>query len=71
VSCRLAHSYKRKNGSRLARVPVKFTADGTIAVVEYHGSAHITALLSADGIITIPIGVLVIPEGTPVDVRPI
>jgi molybdopterin molybdotransferase len=71
VSCRLAHPYKRKHGTRLARVPVKFTVDGRVAVVDYHGSAHITALLAADGVITIPIGVLVIPEDTLVDVRPI
>jgi molybdopterin molybdotransferase len=71
VSCRLAHPYKRKNGTRLARVPAKFTAEGMIEVVEYHGSAHITALLSADGIISIPIGVVAIPEGASVDVRPI
>lgn len=71
VSCRLAHPYKRKNGSRLARVPVKFAADGKVAVVEYHGSAHITALLSADGVISIPIGVLAIQEDALVDVRPL
>ncbi len=71
VRCVLAGALKRSVGVRMAWVPVKITADGFAAPVEYHGSAHITSLAAADGITAIPIGVFEIPEGSFIDVRPI
>jgi molybdopterin molybdotransferase len=67
----LESGYSRKNADRLTWVPVKFTENGGVDPVEYHGSAHILSLCSADGFITIPIGVTEIKKGELVDVRQI
>ncbi len=68
---KLAKEIKRKKNARLAWVPVKISAEGKAESVEYHGSAHINALAFADGIISIPIGVNEIKEGSVIDVRQI
>ena len=65
----LAKGFRRRAAERRAWVPVSITPDGLAEPVEYHGSAHITSLVSADGLITVPIGEKVVPEGTLVDVR--
>ena len=69
IKCPLAAGYRRKAAVRRAWIPVRITAQGRAEPVSYHGSAHITALAPADGIITVPVGVGEIPEGTLVDVR--
>jgi molybdopterin molybdotransferase len=45
--------------------------DGMVTPVEYHGSAHISALIPADGIISIPSGQLRVEKGEIVSVRQI
>jgi molybdopterin molybdotransferase len=65
------NEYKRRSAERMALVPVIITADGLASTVEYHGSAHITALPDAEGIITVPLGVKTIEKGTLVSVRQI
>ncbi|MDP3583037.1 MAG: molybdopterin molybdotransferase MoeA [Ignavibacteria bacterium] len=67
----MAFDYKRKRDERLARIPVKINTEGKVETIEYHGSAHISALAFADGIISVPIGISEIKKGTVVDVRPI
>ncbi|MBI5209016.1 MAG: molybdopterin molybdotransferase MoeA [Elusimicrobia bacterium] len=69
--CPLAREYRRRRADRLARVPVRLTPEGTVEAVEYHGSAHITSLAGADGLIAVPAGVDWIPKDTLVDVRQI
>jgi molybdopterin molybdotransferase len=66
-----AGTFKRTRADRLARVPVRLRPDGTVEAVEFHGSAHVSSLAGADGIVSIPVGVSEIPGGTAVDVRPI
>ncbi len=61
----------RKKSNRLSWMPVRIDCEGLVYVVEYHGSAHIFSLSSADGIISVPIGTTVIEKGEFVDVRPI
>ncbi len=61
----------RKKSTRLSWTPVRIDPEGRVHPVEYHGSAHIFALSSADGIIPVPIGKSIIEEGEFVDVRPI
>ena len=63
--------YSRKRVSRMGWIPVKITANGEAVPVEYHGSAHISALPDADGIMPIPVGVSKIEKGTMVNVRQI
>jgi molybdopterin molybdotransferase len=71
IKCPLARAFKRKATARLAWIPVTITPEGLVEPVEYHGSAHITSLIYANGMIAVPIGVGEIPEGTVVDVRQI
>ena len=71
ITVPLESGYSRKNADRLAWVPVKFTENGGVDLVEYHGSAHVLSLCLADGLITIPIGVTEIKKGESVDVRQI
>ena len=59
----------RKAGARKAWVPVSVTAEGKVARLDYHGSAHINSLSHADGLIAFPIDVTEIEEGTVVPVR--
>jgi molybdopterin molybdotransferase len=67
----LATDYRRKNRDRMSWIPVKIDDEGNAVPVEYHGSAHISALPSADGIISIAIGTDIVEKGTMVDVRQI
>jgi molybdopterin molybdotransferase len=71
VKAALACAVKRRSLERRAWIPVRMTQDGCAEPVEYHGSAHITSLAAADGLISIPVGVLEIPGGSIVDVRQI
>jgi len=61
--------FVRKNAERMAFVPVAFTDDNSVIPVEYHGSAHISALPNADGIIRLEVGKTVIEKGEIVNVR--
>jgi molybdopterin molybdotransferase len=45
---RLAKTYTHKKAERAAFIPGKLTAAGEIEPINYHGSAHLLALLNAD-----------------------
>lgn len=60
---------KRKSSDRMALIPVRIGNDGFVSPVEYHGSAHISALHEADGIISLQIGQNRIKKGEIVSVR--
>ncbi|MBI5245347.1 MAG: molybdopterin molybdotransferase MoeA [Elusimicrobia bacterium] len=67
----LAAAVRRSRADRLARIPVRVTPAGLAEAVPYHGSAHVTSLAGADGVISMPVGVASLEEGDLVDVRPI
>lgn len=67
----LAADYSRKRAERLSWIPCTITPAGEAMPVEYHGSAHITALTTAWGVITIPRGQSWIQKGEIVSVRQI
>jgi molybdopterin molybdotransferase len=67
----LAAGYRRKNSDRMAWLPVRIDKDGLVSPVEYHGSAHISALPDADGIMALPIGKATLEKGELVNVRQI
>jgi molybdopterin molybdotransferase len=67
----LGITYRRKNTSRMSWIPVRIDNQGNAIPVEYHGSAHISALPDSDGIISVPIGTEFLEKGTMVDVRQI
>jgi molybdopterin molybdotransferase len=71
LSLEMGFDFKRKRVERLARIPVKINEEGKVETIEYHGSAHISSLSFADGIIAVPIGISEIKKGTIVDVRQI
>ena len=66
----MACDIRRRDSSRLEFRPVTIRG-GAVAPVSYHGSSHLHALGSADGLISIAPGVDFIPEGREVHVRPI
>lgn len=67
----LESDFETRNKELLCFVPVKITADSTVLPAEYHGSAHIHAYRSADGIMEIPAGAGRLSKGEKVYVRPI
>jgi molybdopterin molybdotransferase len=70
ISCvRLAESLRRKKTDRQSWIPVVVDDIGTARPIEYHGSAHISALCSADGLIHLDTGVSEIEKGMIVEVR--
>ncbi|UCG50758.1 MAG: molybdopterin molybdotransferase MoeA [Candidatus Latescibacterota bacterium] len=60
---RLAKERRQKPGDRLAFVPSRITAEGLAEPVVYHGSAHINAVMGADGFLMIPAGIERLPAG--------
>jgi molybdopterin molybdotransferase len=62
-------SFSRKSADRYSWIPVEITKDGFVSPIEYHGSAHISALSQADGIIALPVGKKTIEKGEVVSVR--
>ncbi len=67
----LKDDFSRKYTERMALIPVRITEDRFVQPVKYNGSAHITALSGADGIITVPVGVDNLVKGTLLTFRPI
>ena len=65
----LAVDYTRRNNQRRAFVPVTIQHLGEVEPIEYHGSAHIHAYVSAHGIMSVPPGITHIKKGDLVDVR--
>ena len=63
--------FTRKSVNRLAWIPVVISPEGMVSPVEYHGSAHISALPYADGIVAVPVGKGTIEKGESVSVRQI
>jgi len=61
--------FERKSAERMAFIPVTVTDEGFVSAVEFHGSAHISALPDATGIIAMPVGKLVIEKEEIVSVR--
>jgi len=69
ISLPMGQDYERRRSNRLSWLPVIITDDEQVYPLEYHGSAHISSLVGADGIISIPVGVTKLSEGDQVDVR--
>ena len=65
----LGIDYQRNKSGRMSWIPVKVSGTGALYPVEYHGSAHIYALIHADAIAGIPAGVYELKAGDYLDVR--
>ena len=68
---RLASDYTRKKAERYAFMPAGLTENGEVEPMAYHGSAHLAALLRADGFFAVPIGVSQLRKGEVVTFMPI
>ena len=68
VKMPLAESIKRRDTERREWLPITITDTGTLKHIEYHGSGHIDALRTADGLVCMDVGVAEIPKGTVVRV---
>jgi len=71
INLPMQRSYSRKSTDRQSWIPVAITQEGMVTPMEYHGSAHISALTSADGIIAIQVGKKTLEKGEIVSVRQI
>lgn len=69
VKAALSKDVRRKKNERLAWLPAKFLPNGLVEKIEYHGSAHITSLTEADGLIFVPAGLYELKKGMKIDVR--
>ncbi len=67
----MMHDFSRKKADREECLPVQFTSQNQVRMVNYHGSAHIHAYHQADGFINIPAGTTEIKKGEIVYVRPL
>ena len=70
IQMTLGADFKRRNPDRKAYFPI-IIENGEVLPVDYHGSAHIHALSSAHGIISMEIGQTEIKKGEKVHVRQI
>jgi molybdopterin molybdotransferase len=64
-------TYERKSQARMGWIPAKITENMEVFPVEFHGSAHISALPFADGIFAIKAGTKTVKKGEIVIVRQI
>jgi molybdopterin molybdotransferase len=67
----MAIDYKRKSYDRLGLIPVFINKEMEVMPVDFHGSAHLTALSGTDGIIFINPGITFLKKGVMVNVRQI
>jgi molybdopterin molybdotransferase len=65
----IAESFNRKGTARLGFVPSTIEQDGSVKALIYNGSAHINALVSANALISIPLGIASVQKGELVNVR--
>lgn len=68
---RFTAAFNRRKADRQAAIPVRFSAPGEVTPIEYHGSAHIAAMVECDALLIVPIGQQSIDKGGVVYVRPL
>jgi molybdopterin molybdotransferase len=66
----LGTDYQRKRIDRMQWLPVQIR-DGKAYPLEYHGSAHIFSLSTADALAAIPLGINKLSAGDLIDARPL
>jgi len=71
IRLRLDRDFSRRRIERLEFVPARLDNDGKVSVVKFHGSAHLSAVLSADGFLQAPIGVAKLKAGDEVVFSPL
>jgi molybdopterin molybdotransferase len=67
----MAANYERKSSDRSGIIPVYINKDREVVPVEFHGSAHSTALSGSHGLVTLKPGKKILIKGEIVNVRQI
>ncbi len=67
IKLTLGADFRRRKAERIEYVPARLDDDGTLRPVEFHGSAHLTALTESDGFFVVPMGVSELAAGGQVD----
>jgi molybdopterin molybdotransferase len=67
ISLPLACDFHRRKTQRLAFLPCQLVRNGMLEPTEYHGTAHLRALLNSDGFFVVPKGTTEILAGEKVD----
>lgn len=67
VSLPLGFHFRRRKAERTGFLPCRLDRNGTLQEIDYHGTAHLQALLSSDGFFVIPAGQTHIPAGENVE----
>jgi molybdopterin molybdotransferase len=68
---RLAVDYKRRKIKRLQHVPCRINQAGECEPIDYHGSAHLAAIMRADGFFLVDIGTAELKAGQKVTFVPL
>ena len=70
ITLPLQRAFRRRNTDRMEYVPARLDGDGAVLPVEFHGSAHLTALSEADGFFIVPCGAALLEAGEAVRFLP-
>lgn len=65
----LLDDYSRRKSERLLFVPARLNDDLTLTKLDYHGSAHINAMVNANCLLMMPVGVSELKKGERANVR--
>ena len=63
----LACDFSRRKADRQAYLPCKITGDAMARPIEYHGTAHLAALIDCDGFFIVPQGTTKLSAGQKID----
>jgi molybdopterin molybdotransferase len=67
----LGQDFARKNTNRQEYLPARVSSSGVVLPVEFHGSAHLTALMECDGFMIVPVGPAELAAGSRVRFLPL
>ena len=67
TSLPLGFDFRRRKAERMGFLPCRLDRNGTLQEIDYHGTAHLQALLGSDGFFVVPAGQTHIPAGEKVD----
>ena len=70
-SAPLGCEFRRRKADRVEYFPCRIDDDGLLVPVEFHGSAHLNALMEADGLMVVPIGTTLLSAGQSVRFVPL
>ncbi len=71
INLKLGQDLRRKKDYRQDYIPARIGDDGTVLPVEFHGSAHLSSLMSCHGFIIFPVGLLELPAGEDIRFLPL